>query len=173
MAVQPALADTDFGPIFFGYAVLFIDPEQVVRMYGCSSGEEFDCDLGSGFQRLPKAGQKVLIGDETNAAVAGAIGLSYVNIVNIARSESLIVKFKAIKNATEIEGFCPSRIRDGSPLLSESQGADQLEKFRQASIFKDLSFTTISSTGPNGESWSSTRPALAGSKRLHDNRKRP
>jgi Xaa-Pro aminopeptidase len=52
--------------------------------------------------------------------------------------------------------------------LSESQGADQLEKFRrrvshmssgrhsdsslssQLPLFKGLSFTTISSTGPNG-----------------------
>jgi len=35
--------------------------------------------------------------------------------------------------------------------LSESQGADQLEKFRsELPLFKGLSFTTISSTGPNG-----------------------
>jgi Xaa-Pro aminopeptidase len=34
--------------------------------------------------------------------------------------------------------------------LSESQGADQLEKFRsELHLFKGLSFTTISSTGPN------------------------
>jgi len=35
--------------------------------------------------------------------------------------------------------------------LSESQGADQLEKFRsELPLFRGLSFTTISSTGPNG-----------------------
>jgi Xaa-Pro aminopeptidase len=59
---------------------------------------------------------------------------------------SPIADLKAIKNAKEIEGFRASHIRDGSALvryfawleeqlnngheLSESQGADQLEKFR-------------------------------------------
>jgi Xaa-Pro aminopeptidase len=53
---------------------------------------------------------------------------------------------KAIKNATELEGFRQSHVRDGSALaryfawleeqlnngveINESQGADQLEKFR-------------------------------------------
>ena len=74
-------------------------------------------------------------------AVAGAIGLF---IINIARLP--IADLTAIKNATEIESFCASRIGDGLALmqyfvwreeqlnqgvkLSESQGADQLEKFR-------------------------------------------
>ena len=88
-----------------------------------------------------QAGQKVLIGDKTSVAVASAIGFPY---INIARSP--IAELKAIKNATEVEGFRASHIRDGSALvryfawleeqlnqgvkLSESQGADQLEKFR-------------------------------------------
>ena len=53
---------------------------------------------------------------------------------------------KAVKNATELEGFRQSHVRDGSALaryfawleeqlnngveIDESQGADQLEKFR-------------------------------------------
>ena len=57
-----------------------------------------------------------------------------------------IADFKAIKNAVEIEPFCASGIRGGSALvryfawleeqlnqgvkLSESQGVDQLGKFR-------------------------------------------
>jgi Xaa-Pro aminopeptidase len=91
---------------------------------------------------------------------------------------------KAVKNTTELEGFRQSHIRDGSALaryfawleeqlnngveLNESQGADQLEKFRswvllshlqfpalnigssELDLFKGLSFTTISSSGPNG-----------------------
>ena len=93
---------------------------------------------------LPQAEHKVLIGDKTSVAVAEAIGLSY---VNIARSP--IADLKATKNATEIEGFRASHIGDGSALvrfflvfawleeqlnqgvkLSESQRANQLEKFR-------------------------------------------
>ncbi|KAH9015896.1 putative Xaa-Pro aminopeptidase P [Lactarius hengduanensis] len=169
-------ADIDFNPIFFGYAVvttdnaiLFVDPEQVSQDVRAQLGQEvqlrpYDAfipylkELGADLQ----AGQKVLIGDKTNVAVAEAIGLSY---INIARSP--IADLKAIKNATEVEGFRASHIRDGSALiryfawleeqlnqgvkLSESQGADQLEKFRsELLLFKGLSFPTISSTGPNG-----------------------
>ena len=89
----------------------------------------------------PQARQKDLIGDKTSVAVAGTSGLFY---VNIARSP--IADLTVIKNATEIEAFRASRIGDGSVLvryfawreeqlnqgvkLSESQGANQLEKFR-------------------------------------------
>jgi Xaa-Pro aminopeptidase len=72
-----------------------------------------------------------------------------------------------VKNVTELEGFRQSHIRDGAALaryfswleeqlkngvvLNESQGSDQLEKFRsELDLFQGLSFTTISSTGPNG-----------------------
>ncbi|KAI9444117.1 Creatinase/aminopeptidase [Lactarius indigo] len=174
-------ADIDFNPIFFGYAVvttdnaiLFVNPEQVSQDVRARLGQEVQLrpyvefipylkELGADLQvPLSQAEQKVLIGDKTNVAVAEAIGLSY---VNIARSP--IAELKAIKNATEVEGFRASHIRDGSALiryfawleeqlnqgvkLSESQGADQLEKFRsELPLFKGLSFTTISSTGPNG-----------------------
>jgi hypothetical protein len=83
-----------------------------------------------------------LIGDKASVAVAEALGYPY---ITIARSP--IAYLKAIKNTTEIEGFRTSHIRDGSALvryfawleeqlnsgseLSESQGADQLEKFRR------------------------------------------
>ncbi len=120
-----------------------------------------------------------MIGDKASVAVAEALGYPY---ITIARSP--IADLKSIKNTNEIEGFRACHIRDGSALvryfawleeqltngveLSESQGADQLEKFRrrvsiylvgdevltdlscrELPLFKDLSFTTISSTGPN------------------------
>jgi Xaa-Pro aminopeptidase len=83
-----------------------------------------------------------LIGDKASAAVADALGYPY---ITIARSP--IADLKSIKNANEIEGFRACHIRDGSALVryfawleeqlnngievSESQGADQLEKFRR------------------------------------------
>lgn len=85
---------------------------------------------------------------------------------HIVISRSPIADFKSVKNETEIEGFRQCHIRDGAALvryfawleekleagvqLSESQAADQLEKFRsELDLFRGLSFTTISSTGPN------------------------
>ena len=120
-----------------------------------------------------------MIGDKSSVAVAEALGYPY---INIARSP--VADLKSIKNTTEAEGFRASHIRDGSALvryfawleeqlnqgveLSESQGADQLERFRrrvsphiyllvdkiltlhflssELDLFKGLSFTTISST---------------------------
>ncbi|XP_017955391.1 xaa-Pro aminopeptidase ApepP [Drosophila navojoa] len=78
-----------------------------------------------------------------------------------------IALFKAIKNDREIEGFVNSHIRDGVALcqyfawleaavergeaVDEISGADKLEGFRQTKDnYMGLSFTTISSSGPNG-----------------------
>ncbi len=87
---------------------------------------------------------------------------------NYTIDRSPIADLKAIKNATELEGFRQCHIRDGAALaryfawleeelvgvredLTESQAADQLEKYRsELAMFKGLSFPTISSTGPNG-----------------------
>ena len=82
-----------------------------------------------------------MICDKASVAIAEALGYPH---ITIARSP--VADLKAVKNATEIEGFRASHIRDGSALvryfawleeqlnsgheLSESQGADQLEKFR-------------------------------------------
>ncbi len=76
---------------------------------------------------------------------------------------------KAIKNDVEMEGFRECHKRDavalcryfawmeeelvvkGSTELTEAQAADRLEGFRgELSGFQGLSFSTISSTGPNG-----------------------
>ncbi|KAI0273242.1 Creatinase/aminopeptidase [Russula aff. rugulosa BPL654] len=169
-------SDIDFNPVFFAYAVvcadhtqLFVDPAQLSQDVRAQLGQEVQLhpydefipylkQLGAGLQE----GQKVLIGDKASVAVAEALGYPYITIVR-----SPIADLKSIKNANEIEGFRACHIRDGSALvryfawleeqlnngveLSESQGADQLEKFRrELPLFKGLSFTTISSTGPNG-----------------------
>ncbi|KAI0294854.1 Creatinase/aminopeptidase [Multifurca ochricompacta] len=168
-------ADIDFNPVFFGYAVittdnafLFVDPVQVSQDVRSQLGQQVQLRPYDGFIPYLKelgtdlqAGQKVLIGDKASVAVAEALGHAYVNI-----TRSPVADLKTIKNGTEIEGFRASHIRDGSALvryfawleeqldkgveLSESQGADQLEKFRsELPLFKGLSFQTISSTGPN------------------------
>lgn len=85
--------------------------------------------------------QKILIGDKASLAVADALGKDTYTIVR-----SPITDLKAIKNSVELEGFRQCHIRDGAALaryfawleeqlhngaeISESQGSDQLEKYR-------------------------------------------
>ncbi|XP_050729076.1 xaa-Pro aminopeptidase 1-like isoform X2 [Eriocheir sinensis] len=79
---------------------------------------------------------------------------------------SPIATMKAIKNPTEIQGMEACHVRDAAALCryfswlekeaakgtqTEISGADQLQKYREAQEdFVGLSFTTISSVGPNG-----------------------
>jgi Xaa-Pro aminopeptidase len=120
-----------------------------------------------------------LIGDKASLAVAEAIGkvkavlmLSGRSMIienpwqdNYAIARSPINDMKSVKNTTELEGFRQCHIRDGSALaryfawleeqlnngveLNESQGADQLEKFRSWVFISHLQFPylNISSQG--------------------------
>lgn len=98
---------------------------------------------------------------KTSLAVAAAIGLTKIDIYR-----GPVIDLKSIKNSTEIEGFRQAHLRDGIALvryfswlertlesgktINEFDAASQLESFRkQLPLFKGLSFTTISSTGPN------------------------
>ncbi|WRT63566.1 uncharacterized protein IL334_000471 [Kwoniella shivajii] len=104
---------------------------------------------------------KVLIGGKTSWAVAKAVGED-----NVEVRRSMIEEFKAKKNATEIEGFRQSHIRDGVALAryfawledvlnkdetwTEYDAATILENYRKENKwFMGLSFETISSTGAN------------------------
>ncbi|KAI0044325.1 Creatinase/aminopeptidase [Auriscalpium vulgare] len=169
-------SDIDYNPVFFAYAVvtpdsatLFIDSAQVDDTVKAHLGPQVVVQPYVAFrEHLRSLGasltssQKVLIGDKASVAVAEAIGQDKVLL-----SRSPVADLKAIKNATEIAGFRASHIRDGAALaryfawleeqlnagaeITESGGADVLEKYRsELDLFKGLSFTTISSTGPNG-----------------------
>jgi Xaa-Pro aminopeptidase len=77
-----------------------------------------------------------------------------------------VILAKAIKNPAEIAGQKAAQARDGAALsrflkwfeetapqggLTEMSAADKLQQFReQTGVLKDLSFDTISATGPNG-----------------------
>ncbi|KAH7924378.1 Creatinase/aminopeptidase [Leucogyrophana mollusca] len=170
-------SDIDFNPVFFAYAlvtpdsaVLFVDEGQIDDEVRTSLGSAVEIRSYESFlpylRELPSTTKlskdtPVLLGDKTSLAVAEAVGSSNVVIV-----PSPVAAMKAIKNATEIEGFRQSHIRDGAALaryfawleeqlengveLNESQGADKLEQYRsELALFRGLSFPTISSTGPN------------------------
>ena len=103
------------------------------------------------------------MGKRASQAVLDALGGSSRTRID----RSIIVDLKSVKNATELEGFRAAHVRDGAALasyfawleealargekVSEARGADELEACRRKlEHFRGLSFTTISSTGPNG-----------------------
>ncbi|CAE7168224.1 unnamed protein product [Rhizoctonia solani] len=128
--------------------------------------EEKDTEDDDADETQPKgeAKGKVLVDSKTSLAVAHALGEGH---YHVARSS--VADAKSIKNAAELDGFRNSHIRDGvalaryfahleehlsgpeQPKWSEYQAAQVLERYRsELELFKGLSFTTISSTGPNG-----------------------
>ncbi|KAJ7150899.1 putative Xaa-Pro aminopeptidase P [Mycena crocata] len=171
-------ADIAYNPVFFAYATitldkvtLFVNPKQLDAATRDSLGDAVVIqDYSTFFDALKSLAKeldlngtpKVLLGDKSSLAVAGAVGEG-----NYVLIPSPVAEMKAIKNATEMEGFRQSHIRDGAALaryfawleeqlqtgvdLNESQAADKLEAFRsELDLFRGLSFPTISSTGPNG-----------------------
>ncbi|PFH45881.1 hypothetical protein AMATHDRAFT_70981 [Amanita thiersii Skay4041] len=171
-------SDIDFNPVFFSYAVLtansallFIHPKQLTQGAEQFLGNSIEIRPYDSFfeylRTLPSTlelneSSKILLGDKASLAVAEAIGHGKYIVMR-----SPITDLKAIKNETELEGFRQCHIRDGAALaryfawleeqlnngveLTESQGADKLEQFRsELDLFRGLSFSTISSTGPNG-----------------------
>ncbi|KIM78225.1 hypothetical protein PILCRDRAFT_98456 [Piloderma croceum F 1598] len=171
-------ADIDFNPVFFSYAIitheratLFVDSAQVDDVVRNHLGPEVEIRPYDAFFPYLKGladslglkeDAQVLLGNKASLAIAEAVGQG-----NFTIARSPVADLKSIKNTTEIEGFRQSHIRDGAALakyfawleeqlennveLTESQGADKLEEFRsELDLFRGLSFTTISSTGPNG-----------------------
>ncbi|KAG2741334.1 Creatinase/aminopeptidase [Suillus brevipes Sb2] len=169
--------DIDFNPVFFAYAVV-TPTEAILFMNDAQDQHSIKTFLGSDVEIRPYESfipalrqlattlgankeKPMLLGDKTSLAVVEAIGQE-----NSILIPSPVAAMKAIKNETEIEGFRKCHIRDGAALtryfawleeqlndgveLNESQAAAKLEEFRsELALFRGLSFTTISSTGPN------------------------
>ncbi|KAG1760222.1 peptidase M24, structural domain-containing protein [Suillus occidentalis] len=169
--------DIDFNPVFFAYAVV-TPTEAILFMNDTQDQHSIKTFLGSDVEIRPYESfipalrqlattlgankeKPMLLGDKTSLAVVEAIGQE-----NSILIPSPVATMKAIKNETEIEGFRKCHIRDGAALtryfawleeqlndgveLNESQAAAKLEEFRsELDLFRGLSFTTISSTGPN------------------------
>ncbi|RSH90625.1 hypothetical protein EHS25_001230 [Saitozyma podzolica] len=188
-------SDIPYNPVFWGYAILTSEDctlfvhatslSEPVRDYLHINGitilqydqvwtsletlsqvvkedesKEKDKDNKDKGEKIVKT-DKVLIGNKTSWAVAKAMGEDLVEV-----RRSMVEEAKAIKNATEVEGFRQCHIRDGAALVryfawleevlakgekwTEYDAAMMLESFRrQNKWFMGLSFDTISSTGPN------------------------
>lgn len=169
--------DVPYNPVFFSFALVLLD-KVLLYVNETQLTEEVKSALGSDVTLRPYGefyndlhkvgaelgeGHKILIGKSASLAVQEALGgASKVEIVR-----SIVVDQKSIKNEIELDGFRASHIRDGAALcryfawleeqlqsgakVTESEGADKLSSYRQKlDHFRGESFTTISSTGPNG-----------------------
>ena len=149
-----------------GTADLFVAPEKV--------SDEVRAHLGNAVRlRTPEefvpelkamAGKRIAVDpDRSVAAIFGALGDAGATIVE-ARDPTILPK--AQKNPIEQSGHRAAQARDGAALsnflhwmhetahqggLTELSAAAKLQDFRAATgQLKDLSFDTISATGPNG-----------------------
>jgi len=167
-------ADVSHTPVALAYALvnrdgtaeLFVDPGKV--------GDEVKAHLGNGvrvhersaFEGYLKGlkGKHVAVDPERSVAAIGqaleAAG------AKIWRVRDPAVLPKAIKNPAEIAGHQAAQARDGAAIarflkwveveapsgkLDELNASDRLQQFREeGGMLRDLSFDTISGSGPNG-----------------------
>jgi len=119
--------------------------------------------LAERLKALREAGKRVRLDPNTAGyAFARALG----GMKKIARGSDPTLALKAIKNATEIKGARAAHLRDGlavtrflawlddaaaSGALDEIEAVRKLEGFRRATNqLREISFDTISGSGPNG-----------------------
>ena len=167
-------ADVSHTPVALAYAIvnrdgtaeLFVDPDKV--------GDEVKAHLGngvrlhdrSGFEPYLKGleGKKVAVDPERSVAAIGQ-ALDEAGAVTWRVRDPAVLP-KAIKNAAEIAGHQAAQARDGAAIarflkwveaeapsgkLDELIASDRLQAIRAAGgMLKDLSFDTISGSGPNG-----------------------
>ena len=167
-------ADVSHTPVALAYAVvhsdgtadLFVAPEKVdadvkahlgngVRLHG---RDEFDAYLAT------LDGKLVAVDPERSvAAIAHELDKAGAKLVK--RRDPAVLP-KAIKNPVEVAGQKAAQARDGAAIvrflrwveteapkgkLDELIASDKLEAFRaEGGMLKDLSFDTISGSGPNG-----------------------
>lgn len=167
-------ADVSHTPVALAYAIvnrdgtaeLFVEPEKV--------GSEVRAHLGNGvrvhdrsaFEPYLKGlkGKNVAVDPERSVA---AIGQALEEAgASIWRVRDPAVLPKAVKNPTEIAGHQAAQARDGAAIakflkwveqeapsggLDELKASDRLQAFREeGGMLRDLSFDTISGSGPNG-----------------------
>jgi Xaa-Pro aminopeptidase len=149
-----------------GKAELFIDPKKIdkdVRAHLSATAKiAAPGELLQRLKALRAAGKRVRLDPETAAfALARAIGPK-----SLAKAADPCILPKAIKTAAEIDGCRAAHLRDGvafvrflawldaeaaEGMLDEITAVKKLEGFRRdTKALRDISFATISGSGPNG-----------------------
>jgi Xaa-Pro aminopeptidase len=167
-------ADVSHTPVALAYAIvnrdgtaeLFVDPDKV--------GDEVKAHLGNGVRLHDRAdfeghlkglsGKKIAVDPERSVAAIGQ-ALDKAGATSWRVRDPAVLP-KAIKNEAEIAGHRSAQARDGAAIarflkwvedeapsgkLDELKASDRLQQFREeGGMLRDLSFDTISGSGPNG-----------------------
>lgn len=149
-----------------GTADLFVAPEKVTDAVRQHLGNAVRIQDRSAFAPALGgfAGKRVVA--DPGTAVAAIFDALEAGGATVVALRDPVILAKAIKNPAEVAGHKAAQARDGAALsrflkwfeetapqggLTELSAADKLRAFREATgKLKDLSFDTISATGPNG-----------------------
>lgn len=161
-------------PLPLGFAVLHGDARVDLYMDPEKIGPDTRDHLGNAVAIAPKAafadglgslkGKRVII-DRPSAVQAVTDRLTAAG-ADVVTGEDPTMLPKACKNPVEVQGSRSAHVRDGAAVsrflawldrtagdgsVSEMMAADRLEAFRRENdLIRDLSFDTISGSGPNG-----------------------
>ncbi|KRC81040.1 aminopeptidase P family protein [Sphingomonas sp. Root241] len=166
--------DVSHTPVALAYAIvnadgtadLFVSPEKITDAVRQHLGNAIRLHDRAAFAPALKgfAGKRVAADPERAvAAIFDSLDAGGAKILSL---RDPVVLAKALKNPAEIAGHKSAQARDGAALvrflkwfeetapagqLTEMSAADKLRELRDATgVLKDLSFDTISATGPNG-----------------------
>ncbi|HEV2044682.1 MAG TPA: aminopeptidase family protein P, partial [Sphingomicrobium sp.] len=167
-------ADVSHTPVALAYALVNRDGTAELFVESDKVGDEVKAHLGNGvrlhersaFEGYLKAlkGKNIAVDPERSVAAIGQ-ALDEAG-ASVWRVRDPAVLPKAIKNECEIAGHQAAQARDGAAIarflrwveaeapsgkLDELNASDRLQAFREeGGMLKDLSFDTISGSGPNG-----------------------
>ncbi|WP_213982090.1 aminopeptidase P family protein [Sphingomonas sp. dw_22] len=149
-----------------GTADLFVAPEKVTDAVRQHLGNAIRIHDRAAFAPALRGFQGKRVAADPERAVAAIFDSLDAGGAKILSPRDPVVLAKALKNPAEIAGQKAAQARDGAALvrflkwfeetapqggLTEMSAADRLQAFREETgVLKDLSFDTISATGPNG-----------------------
>ncbi|MBX3594760.1 aminopeptidase P family protein [Sphingomonas sp.] len=167
-------ADVSHTPVALAYAIVHADGTADLFVARDKVGDAVAQHLGNAVRVRDRAdfapalahfsGKRVAADPER--AVAAIFDALDAGGAKVLKLRDPVVLAKAIKNEAEIAGHRAAQARDGAALarflkwaeaemprggVTELSAADRLQAFREETgVLKDLSFDTISATGPNG-----------------------
>jgi Xaa-Pro aminopeptidase len=166
--------DVSHTPVALAYAIvnsdgtadLFVAPEKITDAVRQHLGNAIRIQDRAAFAPALKALQGKRVATDPERAVSAIFDALDAGGAKILSLRDPVVLAKALKNPAEIAGHKAAQARDGAALvrflkwfeetahlggLTEMSAADRLRAFRdETGVLKDLSFDTISATGPNG-----------------------